>query len=209
MGDIAQIPGQEGALPMLAQVAVQSGRHAARSVLALSKGRTATAFRYRDFGTMSVLGRGDAVAQIGRVHLNGLPGWLAWLGVHLGRTTGLQIKALVPLNWLSGSVFGACPARLITGPTPPYVPEPEAHRPRPESATEGVSIPPVRADLPSVNVANADRFGRVAALAWWSQDYPGHRAQPKEDTADQKRRKRFRRWRHALTGDKSKTPEDY
>jgi NADH dehydrogenase len=177
VGDIAEIPGQEGALPMLAQVAVQSGRHAARSVLALSKGGTATTFRYRDFGTMSVLGRGDAVAQIGRVHLSGLSGWLAWLGVHLARTTGLQIKASVLLNCVSGFVCANCHSRLIAGPTTPNAREREAHPPGPKSATARVSVPPVRADLPSVNVANAGRFGRVAALAWWSQDYPGRRLQ--------------------------------
>jgi len=203
VGDIAEIPGQAGALPMLAQVALQSGRHAARSVLALSKGRTATTFRYRDFGTMLVFGRGDAVVQIGRVHLSGLSGGLAWLGIHLAQPTGLRIKASVLLNGVSGVVFANRPARLIIAPTPPDAPEPKSHRPGP------TSVPPVRADLPSVNVANADRFGRVAALAWWSQDYPGRRAQTKEDTADQRRQKRFRRWRQALTGDKSKTPEDY
>lgn len=43
VGDMAEIPGEAGPLPMLAQVAIQSGRHAARSVLALCASREARA----------------------------------------------------------------------------------------------------------------------------------------------------------------------
>ena len=162
---------------------------------------------------MAVLGRGDAVAQIGPVHLSGLSGWLAWLGLHIARTNGLQTKATVLLNWVSGFVFADRPVRLITGPThsgaPPDTPQLRAHQPAPDPAVAGASTVPARADLPSVNVANADRFGRVAALAWWSQDYPGRRPEPKKETANEMRRKRARRWRHALSGDKSKTAGDF
>ncbi len=119
VGDAAEIPGRRGSLPMLVQVAIQSGRRAAASVLALSEGSPTTTFAYRDLGTMAVLGRGDAVAQIGRLHLSGVPGWLAWLGLHIARTNGLQTKATVLLNWVSGFVFADRPVRLITGPAPP------------------------------------------------------------------------------------------
>lgn len=207
VGDTAEIPGRRGALPMLSPVAIQSGSHAARSVLALSRGERPTAFRYRDLGTMAVLGRGDAVAQIGRVHLSGIAGWLAWLGVHIARTSGLQVKATVVLSWVSGFVFADRPVRLITGPTLPRTSEPTFHQPNSEPATACIPPPPVRADLPSVNVANADRWGRVAALAWWSQDYPGRRPEPEEETAGEMRRKRRVRWRHRLFGDKASAEE--
>ena len=207
VGDTAEIPGRQGTLPMLSPVAIQSGRHAARSVLALSQGRLATTFRYHDLGTMAVLGRGDAVAQIGGVHLSGLPGWLAWLGVHIARTSGLQVKATVALSWVSGFVFADRPIRLITGPTLPQAAVPEIHRPVVEPVNPSVPAPPRRADLPSVNVANADRWGRVAALAWWSQDYPGRRAKPEKKTVSEIRRNRLIRWRHKLTGDKASTED--
>ena len=207
VGDTAEIPGRQGALPMLSPVAIQSGRHAARSVLALSQGGVATTFRYRDLGTMAVLGRGDAVAQIGKVHLSGLPGWLAWLGVHIARTSGLQVKATVALSWVSGFVFADRPVRLITGPTPRQAAGSQITRPGAEPANASVPAPPMRADLPSVNVANADRWGRVAALAWWSQDYPGRRPKPEMETGSEIRRKRRLRWRHKLTGDKSSTED--
>ena len=208
VGDLAQIPGSAGPLPMLAQVAIQSGRHAARSVLSLCDSGEPRPFHYRDLGIMAALGRGDAVAQIGRLHLMGLPGWLAWLGLHIARTVGLQTKATVLVDWASGFLFADRPVRLITGP------ERKARHPDRQalgsaSETARVPAPSARADLPSVNVTNAERWGRVAALAWWSQDYPGLRAEPKEPEAVEARRQRAVRWRHMLTGDKSRTKDSY
>jgi NADH dehydrogenase len=231
VGDAAEIQGRNGALPMLVQVAIQSGRHAAASVLALRAGKPVKSFSYRDLGTMAVLGRGDAVAQIHRLHLRGLPGWLAWLVLHIVRTNGLQTKVTVLVDWVSGLLFADRPVRLITGPAPPPTPQsPQAdavqpHGPRSdavqpgtpppdhEQRTAGSAIPtaravPARADLPSVSVANAHRYGRVAALSWWSQDYPGLRAPPEPETPSERRRRRVERLRHLLSGDKSKTTGD-
>jgi NADH:ubiquinone reductase (H+-translocating) len=39
-------------------------------------------FRYRDLGTLAVIGRSRAVADLGRVQLRGLPAWLFWSLVH-------------------------------------------------------------------------------------------------------------------------------
>ncbi|MGH3274559.1 MAG: hypothetical protein ACRDNZ_09625 [Streptosporangiaceae bacterium] len=36
----------------------------------------------------------------------------------------------------------------------------------------GQEAPPSRISLPSVSVSNSSEFGRVAALAWWTQDLP-------------------------------------
>jgi NADH dehydrogenase len=222
VGDAAEIPGRAGALPMLVQVAIQSGRHAAASIVALEAGRPAKTFSYRDLGTMAVLGRGNAVAQIHRLHLSGLAGWLAWLGLHIIRTNGLQAKATVLLDWVSGLLFADRPVRLITAPTPRDAPRPDAPEPRapasdvgaadPTQATRRAPAAPVRADLPSVNVSNAERYGRVAALAWWSQDYPGLRPEPHEDKSTLSKlravRARMVRLRQAFTGDRSMTRGD-
>jgi len=203
VGDSAEIPGRRGALPMLAPVAIQSGRHAAHSVLALSNGQTATAFRYRDLGTLAVLGRGDAVAQIGRVHLSGMSGWLAWLGVHVARANSWQTRATVMLDWVSGLVFTDRPVRLITRPTVQATSSDTEAYP-PDARTEPLrAVTFARADLPSVNVANTHRWGRVAALAWWSQDYPGLRPEPTRQKGMAALRGRALRLRHVVTGDKS------
>jgi NADH dehydrogenase len=176
VGDMAQIPGRAGPLPMLAPVAVQSGRRAARSVLALCAGEKARRFRYRDLGTTATVGRGGAVAQVGQLHLAGLSGRMAWLGMHIARTAGPEARASVILGRVSGFVFGVRPVRIITGP---------GHRASVQPGLAGTatgpargSRPPARAGLPSVNVGNANDFGRIAALSWWTQDLPGRRPSP-------------------------------
>ncbi len=77
VGDLAEIPASEDVLPMLAQVAIQSGRHAARSIGAQISGREVGRFHYRDLGTMATVGCNDAVAQIGPLKLSDFVGWLA------------------------------------------------------------------------------------------------------------------------------------
>jgi NADH dehydrogenase len=116
---------------MLAQVAIPSGRHAARSITAQISGHQARPFRYRDLGAMATIGRNDAVTQIGPLRLSGFAGWLAWLLVHIVGTVGLQTRALVVVSWISGYFFADRTARLITGPrrdSPAVRPAPPASR---------------------------------------------------------------------------------
>ena len=97
IGDVAAITGRDGQLlPMVAQVAIQSGRHAAREV---ASGRRRP-FRYRDKGTMATIGRRAAVAELPlHVRLSGTPAWMAWLGLHLVMLMGFRNRLSVFLNW--------------------------------------------------------------------------------------------------------------
>jgi NADH dehydrogenase len=98
-GDLAAItqPRYQRPLPMLAPVAIQTGRHAGEQVARLIEARPLRAFRYRDKGLMAVLGRGDAVAELfptapGRYHVRfgGRTAWLLWLGVHIVYLIGFR-----------------------------------------------------------------------------------------------------------------------
>lgn len=81
VGDLAITP---DGLPQLAQPAIQSGKQAAKNVLALVEGRRTTPLRYFDKGTMAVIGRRAAIADIvGKVQLTRGSAWLAWLFVHI------------------------------------------------------------------------------------------------------------------------------
>lgn len=117
-GDFAEIPRPDGGqpLPMLAQAAIQSGRHAARNIGALLRGDVPQPFRYKDLGIMATVGRGFAVASIGPVKLSGQAGFLAWLVVHIARIAGMRARWLVAANWVSGYLFRNRPVRLIAGP---------------------------------------------------------------------------------------------
>jgi NADH dehydrogenase len=82
VGDMAA--GIAGALPQLAQPAIQGGRHAAAQIRRLVAGDQTEAFTYRDKGIMATIGRSDAVIQLPNgVKLRGLVAWLAWLGLHI------------------------------------------------------------------------------------------------------------------------------
>ena len=87
-------------LPGFAQVAMQSGRHAAKTISRGLRGDTAERpFRYRDLGTMATISRFQAIASIGRVRASGFPAWLLWLAVHLFAITGFKNRAAVLSNW--------------------------------------------------------------------------------------------------------------
>ncbi len=55
---------RKGALPQLAQVAIQSGEHVALQITNQLSGRPLTAFGYHDKGTMATIGRHAAVAEL-------------------------------------------------------------------------------------------------------------------------------------------------
>jgi NADH dehydrogenase len=87
-------------LPGVAEVAMQSGIHAARTITRRLHGdTTARPFRYRDLGTMATIARFRAVAYVGRVHLTGLAAWLLWLLVHLAFLTGFKNRVSAVANW--------------------------------------------------------------------------------------------------------------
>jgi len=101
-GDAAMVPLGPGLgpCPQLAQVAIQSGDHAARQVLHRLAGEPTTPFVYVDKGIMAAIGRRAAVAQLRRGPvIRGTLGWLAWLGLHLVYLIGFRNRLTVLVNW--------------------------------------------------------------------------------------------------------------
>lgn len=87
-------------LPGLPEVALQSGRHAPRTIARRLEGDTTERpFRYRDLGTMATIARFRAVVSIGRVRVTGLASWLTWLVVHLVFLTGFKNRISALANW--------------------------------------------------------------------------------------------------------------
>jgi len=102
VGDAAAVPSPSGAgwCPQVAQVAIQSGRHAARQVMNRLQGKPGQAFTYRDKGMMATIGRRAAVARLRHgLVLKGTVGWVAWLGLHLVYLIGFRNRAVVLVNW--------------------------------------------------------------------------------------------------------------
>ena len=107
LGDMVTVRGQE--LHGVAPVAMQQGRHVARSI----RTGTRTAFRYRDKGELATIGRSRAVGVIKGVRVSGFVAWALWLGVHIAYLVGFQNRLLVLTRWAFSFVTRGRSARVI------------------------------------------------------------------------------------------------
>jgi NADH dehydrogenase len=117
VGDLALSLGDDGKpLPGVAQVAIQGGAYAAKTIRARLKGKKATKpFHYFNKGDMAVIGRAAAVANIFGLHLAGVFAWFTWLFVHLIYIVEFQSRVLVFVQWGFEYLTFSRGARLITG----------------------------------------------------------------------------------------------
>jgi NADH dehydrogenase len=102
VGDIADIRGPDGrALPQLGSVAMQSGACAAASILSEIAGEPRQRFHYKDKGIMAMIGRGAAVAEVGRRRreVHGPIAFAAWLGVHAALLDGVRNRVEAFIDW--------------------------------------------------------------------------------------------------------------
>jgi NADH:ubiquinone reductase (H+-translocating) len=105
-------------LPGVAEVAMQGGMHAARTI----KHRVETgnpnlpakAFHYRNLGDLATISRFQAVAHIGPIKVAGFVGWLLWMFVHLTFLTGFKNRVATVFNWFIAFVGRGRPQRTIT-----------------------------------------------------------------------------------------------
>jgi NADH dehydrogenase len=88
-------------LPAVAEVAMQSGHHAAKTIARrLKEASKPKPFRYHDFGTMATIARFRGLVWLGRIRLTGSAAWLIWLVVHLAFLTGYRNRLFAVGNWV-------------------------------------------------------------------------------------------------------------
>ena len=115
VGDAAAYLHQTGApLPGVAQVAMQGAAHAARTVLRLVRGEPTLPFVYRDKGSMAIMGRNSAIADLGWIRFSGFLAWLAWLFLHIFMLIGFRNRIAVLLEWAIAYLTFQRSVRLIT-----------------------------------------------------------------------------------------------
>jgi NADH dehydrogenase len=116
LGDMAHCADGNGQpLPGVAPVAIQQGCHAARVVRARLAGKAADPFRYFDKGSLAVIGRSAAVADLGWFQISGMFAWMAWLFIHLLYLVAFSNRLLVMTQWAISYFTRNRSARLITG----------------------------------------------------------------------------------------------
>ena len=107
IGDMVTVGGQH--LHGVAPVAMQEGRHAARSI---RKG-TRTPFRYNDKGELATIGHLRAVGVVKGVKVSGFLAWVTWLGIHIVYLIGFQNRLLVLTRWAFSFFTRGRSARVI------------------------------------------------------------------------------------------------
>jgi NADH dehydrogenase len=120
IGDIVSIMQENGKpVPGVAPAAMQMARHVARLIanqLDNAPGQaTRPAFRYLDKGNLATIGRSAAIAQFGKIKMQGFLAWLAWLVVHLIFLIGFRNKIAVLTSWTYSYFTYRLGARIITG----------------------------------------------------------------------------------------------
>jgi len=120
VGDLASATDKSGKpLPGLAQVAMQGGAYAAKAIVRKVKGqKELPPFHYFDKGSLAVIGRGAAVADVFGAHLSGLIAWLVWAFIHIVYLVNFQSRVLVFIQWAIQDLTFSRGARLITGAAP-------------------------------------------------------------------------------------------
>jgi len=119
IGDMAHCSDQAGKpLPGVAPVAIQQAKYAADLIQLRPSGRALSPFHYKDRGTMSTIGRAEAVVDLGWLRFSGFIAWLVWLFVHLMSLVTFGNRALVLMQWAGNYVTRNRSARLITGESP-------------------------------------------------------------------------------------------
>ncbi len=87
--------------PQLAQVAMQQGKNLAKNFSAMAVGKPLTEFKYTDKGTMAIIGRNNAVADLPKpkLHFHGFIGWFMWLFIHLISLINYRNRIRTLYNW--------------------------------------------------------------------------------------------------------------
>jgi NADH:ubiquinone reductase (H+-translocating) len=149
LGDAAAYNHQAGGtLPGVCPVAIQEGEYAARTIRGDLAGRPRRPFHYWDKGQLAVIGRGQAVADIWRLHFGGFIAWLAWIFVHIFFLIGFRNRVMVLLEWGWSYLTFSRGARLITGEGKYAAPARPVGLP-PAQTAGAAAVPPVRVSASS------------------------------------------------------------
>ncbi len=115
VGDAASFLDSDGrALPMVAPVAIQQGKHVARQLRRRESSKPLEVFKYRDKGQMATIGRRKAVVEMNSwLRFQGSLAWLTWLALHLAYLSGGRNRTSIFADWVWNYIVWT-PRRTIT-----------------------------------------------------------------------------------------------
>jgi NADH dehydrogenase len=110
IGDMMSLDGLTG----VAEVAMQQGIHASKTIKRRLRGEDSGPFRYRDLGSMATISRFRAVVSFKGIRVSGFLGWLMWLFVHLAFMTGFRNRFTTILGWTLSFIGRGRSERTLT-----------------------------------------------------------------------------------------------
>jgi len=107
-----------GGHPQVAQVAIQQGEHLAKNLKRALKNETLVAFKYKDKGSMAIIGKNKAVVDLPKpkLHFKGFIAWLMWLFIHLLSLITFRNRLVTFWNWMVSYFSMDQPLRMIIRP---------------------------------------------------------------------------------------------
>ena len=118
IGDIALMESSDypRGLPMVAQPAIQQGKHLSKNLKNILSNKPLKPFHYFDKGTMATIGRNKAVVDLGRFKFAGFFAWFVWMFIHLWFLVGFRNRIVTFFNWTYNYINFDKAARLIIRP---------------------------------------------------------------------------------------------
>ncbi|HEY4935070.1 MAG TPA: NAD(P)/FAD-dependent oxidoreductase, partial [Puia sp.] len=105
--------------PQLAQTSIQQAKLIAANFKSIANGEQLKPFHYKDLGTMAIIGRNKAVADLPHhVHFKGFIAWFLWLFIHLFSLINYRNRLKTLFNWTIAYLYKDQSLRFIVRPGP-------------------------------------------------------------------------------------------
>lgn len=102
--------------PQLAQVAIQQGKLLAENLIRQANSKTLEPFAYNDKGSLAIISKYKAVADLPKFFFKGFFAWLVWLFVHIIPLIGFRNKVKLAFSWFWSFITNDPTLRLIIRP---------------------------------------------------------------------------------------------
>ena len=102
--------------PQLAQVAIQQGRNLGENLKRLESNEQLKSFSYNNKGSMAIISKYEAVADLPKFSFTGFFAWLIWLFVHIIPLVGFRNKVKLAFSWFWSFITNNPTLRLIIRP---------------------------------------------------------------------------------------------
>lgn len=102
--------------PQLAQVAIQQGKLLAENFKKILNNQALKPFSYNDKGSMAIIAKYRAVADLPKFFFKGFFAWMVWLFIHIIPLVGFRNKVKLAFSWLWSFLTNDPTLRLIIRP---------------------------------------------------------------------------------------------